>query len=741
MSFVKFKSWLAGLVTVALVGCGGGGSGGTPFVGGDNPAGVAAVQVTFSAASVSNSGTATNVATVTVLDGNGRGMSGVAVNIGVDKNAAYTTGSTGAITTGTDGTVKATVSIGSDTTLRTITLTASAGTVSGRASFAVVDSRTTASDLSLIGANILQNSLNNSLTLTATAVDANRNALSGIALAFSIDRRSDGSLESATLTPASTITDSSGSIAVTLKIGSDQSNRDIVVRAASGTQTITKTVTVIGAKLTASGVVSSVAASSTGNKITYLLTDNTGTKLSRYPVTVTLGGVAQSAPCAGFDVTNVDGECVFTYTAPATSQSLTIAATAGGTRVDSTVNVAGVVSIPNATLTPTSGSVSASPNVLSVNAVGSSVVNKAEIRALLLGANNQPVQNARVWFDLDGDKNSVGGTLESVTAGVLAYTDVNGIARTTYAPGSRFSPKDGVTIRACWDTKDFAIPASGGACPKDALGVANEARATLTVVSESLSVSIGTSNNLVTAANSETSYAQQFVVQVVDSAGKAMAGVKVSPSLDLLAYYKGEYQVVGTSWVIGGRGNSYPSTYASGRAVPYGVPADASETQWTPLSDSHPYAVTQCYNEDLNRNGVSESFLDAFEGVSIPEDQNLSGAVIPVRQILEPRKADVAVAVVGSDTTDANGSVILKIEYPKNLGGWVAYNLLVSASGVAGTEGRASHQARLLVDAAALTKTTVDPPFRYSPYGTLGSPTYLRMNSQGQFGWLCTNPN
>lgn len=721
MSFVKIKSWLAGLLalaTLVLAGCGGGGSSGTPFVGGDSPSGVASVQVTFPAATVSNSGTVTNTATISVLDANGRGLSGVEVKIAVDNNATYTTGATGTITTGTDGTVKATVSIGSDTSLRKITLTASASGKTGTASFDVIDSRTVASDLSLIGANILQNSLNNSVTLTATAVDSNRNALSAIPISFSIDKRADGSNEVATLTPASTVTDASGSIAVVLKIGSDQSNRDIVVRATSGSRTVTKTVTVIGAKLTASGVVSSVAASSTGNKITYLLTDNTGTKLAGYPVTVTLGGAVQTGPCAGAGVTNVDGECTFTYTAPATAQALTISAVAGGTRSDQTINVAGVVTIPNATIVPTSGSVSASPSVLSVNAVGSSVTNKSEIRALLLGANNQPVQNARVWFDLDGDKNSVGGTLESVAAGVLLYTDVNGVARTTYAPGSRFSPKDGVTVRACWSQSDFPIPSSGGSCP-------NSAITTLTVVSESLSVSIGTSNSLVTAANAETSYAQQFVVQVVNSAGNAMAGVKISPSLDLLRYYKGEYVVVGTAWAIGGRGNSYPDN--SGTST--------LSATWTPGNESI------CYNEDLNRNGVAESFVDAITGVSMPEDQNQSGSMVPARQILEPRKADVTVSVVGSDTTDANGSVLLKIEYPKNVAGWVSYNLLVSASGVSGTEGRASHQARLTVAAAALTAITVDPPFKFSPYGTQGTPTNFRMNTQGQFGWLCTNPN
>ena len=101
MSFVKIKSWLTAMVTVAtvaLVGCGGGGGSGTPFVG-PVTGSVAAIQVTFASGSVGNTVNATNIATVTAVDGNGRGVSGVAINLGVDNNATYTTNSSGAIAT------------------------------------------------------------------------------------------------------------------------------------------------------------------------------------------------------------------------------------------------------------------------------------------------------------------------------------------------------------------------------------------------------------------------------------------------------------------------------------------------------------------------------------------------------------------------------------------------------------------------------------------------------------------
>jgi hypothetical protein len=143
----------------------------------------------------------------------------------------------------------------------------------------------------------------------------------------------------------------------------------------------------------------------------------------------------------------------------------------------------------------------------------------------------------------------------------------------------------------------------------------------------------------------------------------------------------------------------------------------------------------------LNRNGVSETFFDTYQQVNLPEDQNGSASLTPQRPALDPRKADVTISFDGPVTTDSNGIVVLKIEYPQNLGSWIRYNILVSASGVAGTEGRANYENVLAVLASAVTNITTSPPFQFSPYGTQGSPTYLRQNAEGQSGWLCTDPN
>jgi hypothetical protein len=129
----------------------------------------------------------------------------------------------------------------------------------------------------------------------------------------------------------------------------------------------------------------------------------------------------------------------------------------------------------------------------------------------------------------------------------------------------------------------------------------------------------------------------------------------------------------------------------------------------------------------LNRNGVLEVY-----GNGAVEDANGTGS-------LEPRKADVNISFVGSSTTNTDGQVVLKITYPQSLGSWVGFNILVAASGVAGTEGRTNYRGVLPVLASAVNDAAVPPAFVLSPYGVEASPTELTTNPEGQSGLLCTN--
>lgn len=192
---------------------------------------------------------------------------------------------------------------------------------------------------------------------------------------------------------------------------------------------------------------------------------------------------------------------------------------------------------------------------------------------------------------------------------------------------------------------------------------------TLTVVAEPLGVAIGTNGLIIVKA---LTYVKQFVISVSDAAGVAKADVNLVASVDLPNYRKGFYALVSGKWVKAG--------------------GDAAV----------------CLNEDSNRNGVLET----------GEDKNGDGQ-------LWPRKPDVIVSLLQSKT-GADGTAILQIEYAQDHASWVDAMITVSASGVSGSEGRATYLvAPVPVSAEAIAAPT-PPAFAVSPYGVQAS---------------CTNPN
>lgn len=375
--------------------------------------------------------------------------------------------------------------------------------------------------------------------------------------------------------------------------------------------------------------------------------------------------------------TDNNGLYPYSYTAPALAGTVTVRASAGGVSNTQSILVQASGGGGGA-IPPAALAVQSASLAASPSVVPvntGSTTNQAELRALFIGAGNTPVKNVRVRFDLAGDPSSVGGTL---TAGTnVVYSNDSGVATTAYVPGSIQSPTSGLTVRACWDETDFAA----GTCP-------NQATATLTVAAEPLSVSIGT-NALIQTGPSGLDYVKEFLVQVNDAAGNAKPGVRISTLLDLRRYFKGVWVVVGDKW--------------------------AQTLRAT------------CDNEDLNRNGVLQTYTNGAI-----EDANSTA-------FLEPRKADVAISFVGSDTTDSNGQAVLKISYPQNVASWLNFNIEVAASGISGTEGRTNFGGVLPVPADAVSDPDKPPAFAASPYGTQTSPTVVTTTPDGQTGSLCTN--
>jgi hypothetical protein len=416
-----------------------------------------------------------------------------------------------------------------------------------------------------------------------------------------------------------------------------------------------------------------------------VVTDRNNSALPDQQVTIVGTGIPQ-----GTGTTDAHGEFDYAFTAPSTPGNVALTVTAAGLQQSVPIQVQAVAgTVPAASITVLSPSVSANPTVVGVN-TANDTTNQTTLTAVFVGANNARVPNVRVRFDLDGDPNSVGGSIGSGTQ--MLYSDANGVASTNYTPGTIASPTNGVAIRACWDYNDFAV----GTCP-------NHVATTLTVVAQALKVSIGTNNKIGT--DHALTFYKDYVVVVNDAAGQAVKGVLVTPSLDLTAFYKGYYD-----------GNSTGGLKA-GVWYFHDVTGDGPYS-WTGAGwqDNFGAAGTRpsCPNEDENRNGVLEA----------GEDLNQNGKLDPSGVTITALDSS-GNPVSGGAQTDGSGLMTVRIEYPRNYATWVDYAITVTAK-VAATEGKAVYVGTLVGSADELNDSSVPPSFAESPFGI----------SQG-----CTNAN
>ena len=533
------------------------------------------------------------------------------------------------------------------------------------------------------------NSGSSGVAVTVIATDQNNNVVPAARVSISADA-------DAIVIAQAASTDAGGKLLADVSVGSEnRSNRTVTVKATSGSLVRTATFQVIGAKINSTVVGSQLIPGASG-QVNYVLVDVNSNPMPAQPIAVTAFGSTVTGK------TDQDGAFVFAFQAPQTNGVYSISATAGGASTEppdrvkgDKVTVAAAISVdpvpPSSIL---SASVSANPSVVSVNTATTN--NQSAIRALFLGANNRPIENVRVRFDLAGDANTIGG--EFATGTSIVYSNATGVATSAYKPGARFSPTDGVTVRACYGYTDSDL--AGGAC-------LFSATASLTVVSEAISVAIGTNRLLI---DNTLTYIQEFVVTVVDSSGRAKADVQITPSIDLLRFAKGQwnYATVGLvkAWVP-----AQTQSFTNSLDQPWYLEDPrplAEQLAPNPIIDSR----AACWNEDRNRNGVLESAEDSkLIPYSLASGGNGNGR-------LDPAKADVAISIPGSSRTDAAGKVVVQIEYAKNLGSWVEYKILVAASGIGGTEGRANWVDVLGV-AIKDVNNEAQPPFQVSRYGKL----------------------
>ncbi|MDE2368388.1 MAG: Ig-like domain-containing protein [Burkholderiales bacterium] len=730
MTITKRILALLGLTGLFLLsGCGGGGSSaGSSLFGcksgssancpGTGPA-VASLVINLSSPTIDNSGKQTVTATVTALDTNNSAISGAAVTLAVNNNGVVTVlGTLGSVTDST-GKLTASIGIGSDKTLRTITLTATSGSVSSTAPLNVVAASTSSvpAKVAILSSSPSVLTGGNAVTLSAFVVDANNNALPSATVAFSAD--------TGILSNVQTTTNASGVATATFSGGADRSNRTATITVSSGSLTNTITLPITGTKLTLSGPTSAVLGTTVTMSVT--ATDSTNAVISGIAVTGTssLGNKIVATPST---TTNASGTITFNYTAT-TSGADAIA-----------FNGAGYTVSPPQLL-----NISAMNFGFTTPAASTAVpVNQGQALAVQLLSGGLPQAGVAVTFATSG------GSLTSTTA----TTDATGTAQTSVSSASAGPLLIQATVTVGGNSTTATLP----------LTIVGTAPAAITLQVNPTSLQ----PNL----NGTTTNQAQLQAKVTDAAGNPVPNVTVNftrtadPSGGTLQQVSAITNAVGqaqVNYIAGpvstandgvvlqasvastptinataaltvngaalyialGTGNTIRQidaqtnaqdwvayvTDSNGIAVPSvnltikGIPAyyRTGRLAWNSVANIWTYTapIWQCRNEDQLGTGIFDpTYDDSGDGIFEP------GNVIAVAPATVP--------------TSTAGLATVTLTYAKSYALWVGMKLTASAT-VAGTESSNSTQFTVSGLASDYTNQQVSPPGVESPYGLVPS--------------------
>ncbi|MBL8276856.1 MAG: hypothetical protein JNL93_09170 [Pelomonas sp.] len=634
---------------------------------------VADISLVADKTTLPNNGTQTVTLTATTLDSSRGTAGGAPLTFAVDDPAksAFVTATGGATATDSaTGQLKATVSLGASQANRTVKVTATSGTVSRQVSFDVVDSAAVTPVAADISIALDKSTIGNGGSDQVAVTVTAVDSSRNAVKDIDVTFSADAN---AVVVVGNSKTAADGTAKATVTIGADRSNRLVTVTAKSGTFVRQASFRVTGAKLQATLQPATLKVGDAG-QVQYTLTDVNSNPMVGAAISVSGPG----ATAAATGTTDNRGQYLYSYVAVGSGPTQ-INAQAGGAIISSTVQIDAKLSDVPASTTIASATFTVAPSVVSVNAVGSKD-NRSELRLLFLSDNNVPVPNVRVRIGLGENSSGTDGDIGSGKDGIVT-SDANGVAVSSFIPGQRASSTDQVKIYACY-AKDDTVESIAN-CP-----AGRKLYVTLTVVEQPLSISIGTDATIADGANGLT-YVQRFTVLVVDAAGNPKSDVQLTPLLDLPTYSKG-------FWVY-----------------------NAGLQSWVK------FETLSCLAEDSAVTGFRNGTIETYNGVS--EDVNHNGQ-------LDPRKSDVAISMVGTTKTDANGTAVLRIEYPKSYGSWVEYSIRVGASGVVsppasfGRVASPGYSMGSLIGNRQLTGVPVtavknegEPAFRVSPYGQSAS--------------------
>jgi hypothetical protein len=723
----KIRGWLALLVCATLLSaCGGGGGSPGSNSNGVAPSKAASVLLQASATTLASSGLDGTEVTLTVIvkDSGGNALPGETVNFSASSGTISTTNRV----TNSSGQVTEKLSTKGDTSLRKITITASAGSVkSSEITVDVINAVPTLSLTTDSGTLASAGTAGNEVNVVALVRDANNTVMAGV----TVDLKAD----SGSLSLTNRVSSAQGLVTEKLGTGGDPTSRAIRITASvPGAVPVTTIVNVAGNRLTLNAQPTiNVGASA---DITLKLVDSAGNALSGKAVQFSSNANSLTVKGGGAAVTNSAGQLVLSYAASGGNADVvtvkaggesasvgiainassfaikvldaggnlqTTAATGACSAVAVTGGPGGAVVISSSRGTmysdasctlPLNGAlalsggaanayVSASgPGVatLTATASGQTTQTSLEFVAPLTGLATITVQAdpAVIGANVAGST-SQQATLRAVVRDGTAQNNVVKNASVAFSiltdPSGGFLTQPAVVLSGADGAATVSFVA--GSNPSALNGVQIQARiiggsgasavASLTVAQKSLFISAGTGNLVQTPGSA--SYQLDYLVLVTDAAGNAVPGVKLTASVLPTTYYKG--------------------------SLAYLLP----QGPWAPIQH------VGCANEDSNGNGI----LDAGE------DLNGDNKLTP----------GIPVTITSNLTTDAKGQAIVTIVYPRDRANWLDVNLTIRGQ-VNGSESNYTGLVHLPGLAADFALQTITPPGLTSPYGISTS---------------CSNPN
>jgi hypothetical protein len=712
----KITGWLTTLACAGLLAaCGGGGGSPGTNSNGVAPSKAASVTLTADATTIASSGLDGTEVTLTAIvkDSGGNALNGETVSFNASSGTITSTNRT----TNTSGQVVEKLSVKGDSSLRTITITASAGNAKSSAiTVQVVNAVPTVTLTADSGT--LPSGGTKDVTVTALVRDANNNVVPNVSVSLKSD--------SGSLTVTNPVTNAQGVVTGTLGIGGDATSRDIKVSASVTGASATPIVVRVSGNLLTISAAPTISAGASAD-VTVKLVDSAGNPLVGKTVTYSSNANSLTVKGGAAAVTNSAGQLVLSYAASGgTADIITVKAMGelastgiainsstfavrvldGSGNVESAAPIGGCqqVAVTNAPggsvtisssrgtvysnascTTPLSGALGLSggaatayvnatgPGVatLTANAGGQTTQTTLEFYASVTGTSTITVQVDPAVIGT----NASGGTSEQATlrAVVRDGTAQNNLVKNAQVAfsilsdpsGGRLTEPSVVTTGAdgaattSFISGSAVTPTDGVRIQARLVGGSNAAAtATLTVAQKSLFISAGTGNTVLTPAS--TTYQMDYAVIVTDAAGNAVSGVKLTAAVLPTVYYKG--------------------------SLAYTLPTGP----WEPVTR------TACANEDVNNNGI----LDAGE------DTNGNG-------VLDP---GIPVTVTPSVTTDSSGRATVSLVYPRDRVYWLDVNLTIRGQ-ASGTESRYTSLVHLIGLSTDYSSQNVRPPGATSPYG------------------------